>query len=287
MSDGSPLLLRPLTLEYIVTGQLDGSTPAPAFDVPPSPDAPVDSDQILRQTVENLGLVNLTGGGPPGAFADRLIKWILIYGPNVPFADDTVAVAFDGVTQRVELEIPPAANGVYSRICVLVPQTGQLRLNGMMASATEPVVVRMGVWRPQTVKGLAAMLKACCCTAECVDAAGNPCFAEGIYSDANCDSRSIDTVETGGGAPVVIARSAGDTAVVTGAGFTASDVWRVFDGDQNLLINQVNFLSSNTVELVIAVQDDAPVGGYSVSVMPPAAGAQCTVIFPDGVEVTL
>lgn len=169
--------MRPLGLQYIVTGTLDGTTPAPSYGVPPTPGAYDPSSQMLSFEVENLGLVDLTGlPGGSGALADRIVKWIIITGPNVPFNVRNVSVAFDGFAGNPDITIGAAALGVYSRECIRVPQTASLRLDGMAANPGDPVIVRMGVWMPQTRLELAAMVQACCCTATAVDSLGLPAF---------------------------------------------------------------------------------------------------------------
>lgn len=283
-----PPLLRPLTLEYQVTGRLDGVTPAPVFAIPPSPAAQVDDDQIIRTTVENLGLINLTGGGPNGGTADRLVKWLLIYGPVAPSLENNVAVAYQGVRQRNALTIPRRANGLWSRVTVMVPQGGQLLLDGLAASAFEPITVRLQVWQPQTVEEWTAMIQASCCVRDCVIERPETCrMLYGVYTTPNC-ARTITAIA---GAPVAIARGATATVNVTGSGFSPDDEWRVFieanDVEYDLLINNVTFNSVNSVDLDLAVQDDAPVGEYTVTVRPPLGSPRCTATFNGGVQVTL
>ena len=169
--------MRPLGLEYIVTGTLDGTTAAPAFGVPPTPGPYDPSSQMLSFTVENLGLIDLTGlQGGSVQLADRIVKWIIIHGPNNPFNFRNVAIDFDGQGGPTEISIALAAFGVYSRRCIRVPQTASLALDGMAADPDQPVIVRMGVWMPQTKLELAAMVQACCCTDTAVDDAGDPIF---------------------------------------------------------------------------------------------------------------
>lgn len=169
--------MRPLGLQYIVTRTLDGSTPAPSFGVPPTPGPYDPSSQMLTFEVENLGLIDLTGlAGGSGQLADRIVKWISILGPNPRFNQRNVSVAFDGISEQTEITIGVGALGVYSRRCIRVPQTAALQLDGMAANPGEPVVVRMGIWMPQTRLELAAMVQACCCTGAAITSTGLPAF---------------------------------------------------------------------------------------------------------------
>ncbi len=174
-------LLRPFTLEYRVSDRLDGVAPAPAYPVPPSPDAPVGTAQKLIFNVERLGLIDLTGRvGNVGGFAGRVVNALTLYGPSVPVTADNVGVAFNGIIQRTEIDIDPAANGVFSRSCIFIPQTAQLLVDGMNATPGNPVVVRVSIWQPNTQAELTAMLKSCCCVQDCVTSAGAPCFERAI-----------------------------------------------------------------------------------------------------------
>lgn len=169
--------MRPLGLQYIVQRNLDGVTPAPAFGVPPAAEDYDPETQFITQTVEDLGLIDLTGlPGGSGQLADRLVKWLIILGPNAPTSTDNVSVSFDGLIVQTDVEIPAGDLGIYSRRCILVPQTAQLRLNGMSAQVGDPIIVRMGVWMPQTRLELAEMMQACCCTGSAVDTTGLPFF---------------------------------------------------------------------------------------------------------------
>jgi hypothetical protein len=174
--------MRPLTLQYIVTGSLDGVTPAPQFAVPPRVGNTLGRDQVLTQEVENLGLVDLTGLlGNSGQLADRIIKWLLILGPNPRTNLRNVGIAFDGTFQQIELTIAAApVTGVFSQECIRVPQSGQLYLDGMDANPGDPVIVRLGIWQPQTRLELAAMIQACCCTAAALNEEGEPAFIQDL-----------------------------------------------------------------------------------------------------------
>ncbi len=275
----SAQLLRPIALEYRVSGSLDGVTPSPVVPFPPDSAAPLTDDQFILQNVTNLGLIDLTRGSQ---YAGRVVKWIEILGPAVPTAADNVAVAFDGARQRIELQIPPAANGIYSRNCIFVPQTGELRLNGMSAAGGEPVIVRIGVYVLKKLGQLAEIQEACCCHAACLNDAEEPCFVQALYSAAAA-ARSITDVD-----PPSATRGASVTFVVTGTGFTPTDRFRIRQlGAQatpespvpiaQILIDSVTFLNSTTVELRVEIPLDQPLGEYDAVVSPQLAAQAFTV----------
>lgn len=163
------MTLQTIAVEYRVPGSLDGVTPAPQFSLDPrSPDhIKPDEDNIYVVPVKNLGLIDptfLTGS----AYADRFIKWLVVYGPNPPLGPDNINVVTldengNVVTLRNKITINVAANGVYAKRCIFVPQGGLLQLRNLVGSAADPIVVRLGIWRPDSLKALAAMRQACCC----------------------------------------------------------------------------------------------------------------------------
>ena len=283
----STALLRPIALEYRVSGSLDGVTPAPVVPFPPDPASPLTADQFILQNVVNLGLLDLTRGSQ---YAGRVVKWIEIIGPNVPTTADNVGVAFSGVAQRTELTIPGAANGIYSRNCIFVPQTGQLRLNGM-AAGVDPVIVRVGIYVLKRLGQMAEIQEACCCHGECLNDANEPCFVQALYSSAAA-ARAITNVNPASGA-----RGANVTIVVTGTGFTATDQFRVRQVGtpatpesptpiSTIPIDSLTFINPTTVELRVEIPISQPLGLYDV-VVSPALGAQAfTVGLADSFTVT-
>lgn len=280
-----PFPLRPLCLEYRVTGALDGVTPAPAYAIPPSPDSPVvPPDNKIVQTVENLGLLDLTGfPGRHGQIADRIVKWIIVYGPNVPFAADNIAVAFDGRREtRTALTIPAGANGIYNRNCIFVPQSAQLQLDGMAASATEPVVVRLQVWQPQTLNDLADMINSCCCLANTFDEFGEPAFTTAIVSAERCARTIVSLV------PNTAVQGAGAVAIaVTGTGFTDGDLVRLIhtNGTTEITIDSVLINNSNSMTVTVEIPADQLQGAYDMTVAA-ALAPQCSFTLDDAFTVT-
>lgn len=265
-----PYALRPLTLEFRVTGSLDGVTPSPEFAIPPaagSPIVPTENKVVIE--VENLGLVDLTGlPDGRGQYANRLIKWIMLYGPNVPSATDNVGIAFDGVFEGTDLTIPPAANGIRSYGCLLVPQSGQLRVNGMDASALEPVVLRLGIWQPQSLLEYTEMVDACCCIA------GNPeLFVQAIYT-ANACARTVSSVNP----DAVVADGTQQQLTLGGTGFADGDEVAIIstDGTATIPIASVTVVTQFQMIVQVVPAVDQQISFYDITVSAPLGGPSCS-----------
>lgn len=286
MQTPPPFPLRPIALEYVVRRGLDGTTPAPAWLVPPAAGAAiVGPDNKIVIEVDDLGLIDLTGfPGAHGQIADRFIKWILIYGPNTPFGSPNVSVAFDGTAERDELTIPAGANGIYSRNCIFVPQSGQLQVFGMRATLADPVIVRIGVWMPQTLLELTAMREACCCIGGLVDAEGEPVFTTAIYTAAACE-RTIT--------PPLIPTSIGQgmdpgPIVINGSGFAEGDLIALVheDGIDTLEITTVVVNNPNQVSIAINNRADQTLGAYDLTIAAPLGGPACTATLAGAFTIT-
>jgi hypothetical protein len=274
-----PYPLRPLALEFRVTGSLDGVTPSPEFAIPPaagSPVVPTENKVVIE--VDNLGLIDLTGlPDGRGQYANRIIKWLMIFGPNVPFSTDNVGISFDGVPEGTDLSIPPAANGIRSYVCLLVPQSGQLRVNGMAASATEPVVVRIGVWQPQSLLEYTEMIDACCCIAEDPEL-----FLQAFYTAENC-ARTLTSVNPG----VVIADGTQQQLTLGGTGFTDGDEVAIIsaDGTATLPIASVTVVTQFQIIVQVVPPGTQALGNYDVTVSAALGGPSCSATLDDAVQV--
>lgn len=284
-------ILRPWVLRYHVSGALDGVTPAPAFVGPPSPAAPLNADQEMVFEVENLGLVNLIEGGPNGQSADRHVKWIEVVGPNPPIGGDNVNVVFDGQLQSSEITIPPAANGVYSRNCIFVPQTAQLGLFNMVASPGEPILVRIGVWRAASLDDLNAIKEACCCKAQCVDMMGDPCFVQALFAQNVGVGFAMAGV-----APGAIARASTERFTVTGTGFMPGmrfAIRQTFvpavtqEPLKFVQVNSVNVVNDTTAQVSATAAADQPLGDYDLFAQLPLGGSLYRRVLPAAIEVTV
>lgn len=278
--------LRPLTLEYRVSGSLDGVTPSPQTPLPPAVGSPVvpTENKVVIEIDGDLGLIDLTGlPGQQGQYSDRLIKWLAIYGPNVPFALDSVGVAFDGVSEGTDLSIPAVANGIRSYNCLFVPQSGQLRVNGMAGSPGNPVIVRLGVWQPQGLIELTEMIESCCCLAGTLDDLGQPFFTQAIYPAGACLRTVTDA------APPSAAQGAGATIVtLTGTGFTSSDVVAFVstDGTTSIPITNVNAATPTSMLVTLQIGAGQLVSDYDITVAAPLGGPGCSATLEAGFAVT-
>ena len=147
--------LQTISLQWLVTDQLDGTTPSPEFVLPPNPASPLDPDSQCvmigsgsPRTVDRLGLIDLCGGVQRGQFADRLVRHLLIYGPTPVGIGVTadIGLAFDGISDpNGRVVIPTGANGLDSGNCIFVPQTAQLQIQGLTAVPGSPILVRLNL----------------------------------------------------------------------------------------------------------------------------------------------
>lgn len=268
--------LQTISLQWLVTDELDGVTPSPDFVLPPNPAAVLDPDSncVLVGTVERLGLIDLCGGIQRGQFADRLVRHLLIVGPNGVGVGVTadIGLAFDGISDpNGRLVIPTGAVGLDSGNCIFVPQTAQLQIQGLTASPGSPILVRLNIWQPRTIEELAEMTSACCCRAATFDQEGEPLFTTALYN--NC-TRTVTSV-----VPPSAARGVGPQAVVVnGSGFVDGDL--IFfvheDGTGSIpVLTAAAVITPNIINVAIDVDGSVPLGDYNVIVAPPLAPVQC------------
>ena len=277
MNPAAPIYfpLQTIALEFLVTERLDGTTPSLPFVLPPNPDAILTEDaRTVRITQPRLGLIDLTGGAE-GASADRIIRSYLIMGPTPRFPGDeaSIGLAFDGVaSDQGTVEIPPNAIGIDSDNCILVPQTGQVRIVGLYATPGNPVLVRLLVWQPRTVEELAEMTQVCCCRAGVFDEEGEPFFTQALYLQADC-TRTVTDVS-----PPTAARGVDLTAItITGSGFVDGDTLTLISQEDGSLLPVFTYAVTNSTTIIAAVDVNGSValGDYDVIVAPPQALPQC------------
>jgi hypothetical protein len=269
-----------LMLEYRVSGLLDGVTPSPPVVLPPG----ISESQGCRSVIvelDNLGLIDLTGFGQR-IYADRIIRPLLIVGPNVPFSANNVAIVIDGDVSEREQDIPPTANGIFVESCIFVPQGHQLQLQGMAGTPTEPVIVRLGIFLADTVPALAKMREACCCLGSALNAAGQQEFSTAIYSVTAC-FRTITSV-----APTPISRAAGTQLVtILGTGFASDDGVVVLHEDATSLIPvlMTTVVNSGQIQVLLDV-GTAELGFFNVTVFARSAFETCSATADSAIEIT-
>ena len=161
------------TVEYLVPGALDGSTPSPAFSVDPrSQDAKRSDDDgvfrfsaadMLELTGGSLGLIDLTTpfDGDQNLFANRLVTWMYLDAPGVVGAGgasiESVDVR-DGVSNVQILHAGLTGRSRFFGTGFFVPQGSRLRVNGFTAGA-QPILVRLNVNFFETLEELLVALQ--------------------------------------------------------------------------------------------------------------------------------
>jgi hypothetical protein len=155
--------MQTFTLEYIVLGSLDGVTPAPAFSVDPNADDYLrpGKDQLYTQVVQNLGLID-PDFGVGGSQGNRILAWFWTYGPTpgAPGAAVSVVDAQGPGLEQQQLIDLAAKTQAYVSGARLVPQGSRIKVEGLTASAGQPVVVRFNVLVADTAEDF---LTLCAC----------------------------------------------------------------------------------------------------------------------------
>jgi len=278
--------LQTIALEFHVHGALDGSTPSPAFVLPPDDAAVTDPDSgcVIIDIPGNLGLIDLSGGGLGGTRADKIVRALFIAGPTpIPLGDTgLVARAFDGITDpQGQLVIPAGAVGIDTSNCIFVPGSAQLQLDGMSGVVGDPILVRICIWQPKTVEEHGEMVQVCCCRAGVFDEEGNPFFTTALFPTESC-TRTVNTV-----APDAVAAGVGDVPVnIGGSGFAEGDIVYFIsqDGGASLVVSSNTFVSVNLIQVIVNVPASA-LGDYTVIVAPPLSPVQCQGVLEDAFNV--
>ncbi len=159
-----------ITVEYTVTGALDGETPAPQVIVDPTADdrTPFDAgSQVYRpEPVENLGLIDpdLLVSGSIGV---RCIPFVMLDTEETGDASaslDVVAVRLGEdssvVLQKQIRNLAGTAGPVFLDAGFNVPQGSDVRLRGFVA-VDEPIRVRVTILVADTCEEVAAFRCSC------------------------------------------------------------------------------------------------------------------------------
>jgi hypothetical protein len=150
------MALRTFTVEYRVSGQLDGSTPSPPLSI-----ARVQANGIYRFAVTNLGLVDPSYDGEVGSIGDRLMRDLVLAAPDAP-VNGEVAIVSGGIVYDTILT--PTTTLEQFVNCVPLPQGSMLRFDGYDASGDPtPIVLRMKFTASDSTESYPDLLQACCC----------------------------------------------------------------------------------------------------------------------------
>jgi len=146
---------RHITVEYTVTGRLDGVTQSPALV---TENGPGDTNNIYRVTTGNLGLINPTEG--LGVLGPRMIDWIWINTPLAAPAGSAIATV---AVRDLAVGIAPANLQVLEGVADFAGQSNfymkqpgtflwpgsALRISGnAQGSVADPILVRLGIAIP-------------------------------------------------------------------------------------------------------------------------------------------
>lgn len=241
--------MQQYTLEYRVSGTVDGVTPSPVFSVDPlSPDfKEPDADGIYRFEVEELGYIDpdFDAGGSQG---DRFVRGVLVDGPNPsPFALIGVLAFFDNEEPQavVPLEAIASLETGQFRLpkgCIFVPQGGVIGAVGLQGNgASDPVIIRISIDIPDSTTEYAEMLQACCCES----------------GQQECEPTEIADVSPSSFFPFQTPL----TVTVTGSGFVEGVTQLTVEGQGSINID--NFVVNSPTEVQFDVLS-AQVGGYQV-----------------------
>jgi hypothetical protein len=147
-----PRNLQSITVEYLVTGALDGTTHAPAIDLATTR-FNQDSQIYEGGTVTDLGLIDPDFVTAGGSFGSRIITCLWIDTAAVGAAGaavDVVGVRTDGVAELQKLvEDLVGDPGIFLDKGFLVAQGSEIRLSGFTAPAGEPIRVRVSICVPK------------------------------------------------------------------------------------------------------------------------------------------
>lgn len=148
--------LQTFTVEYRVSGLLDGVTPSPPLSA-----ARVLSNGIYQFSVDNLGLIDPSYDGEVGSMGDRFMTDLIIKSPNAPVGG-LVAIVSDGLLYDTVYQTTDALSQFVN--CVPIPQGDRVSLDGFDAGVSPtPIVVRMQFRAASDNATYASLVNSCCC----------------------------------------------------------------------------------------------------------------------------
>jgi hypothetical protein len=231
--------LQTFTVEYRVSGQLDGVTPSP-----PLSDATVLSNGIYQFEVSDLGLIDPSYDGEIGSMGDRFMTNLIIKSPNAPVGGDVSLVA-DGLVYDI-IDQPTTTLSQFVN-CVPIPQGSLVKLTGFDAGVSPtPIVVRMQFRAAEDGSSYALLIDSCCCCT-------SPPVIESLSwtsSPACIDCEGLE---------------ADRTVTITGTGFTPSTSVSVSNASaeglcqfSTVVISDVTIVSSTEITFVVTCGGTTP-----------------------------
>lgn len=218
--------MQTYTLQYIVSGAVDGSTLTP-----PLSEATRLSNGIYQFEVENVGVFDpdVIFSDARRCVGDRLIRDLIVASPTPPvvsrillsdFDEFAVDVAWGFITQ------------LYNRkTCVFVPQDSSLVIALGASGTPDPIVVRFSFVFGEDGETYPQLLRTCCC------------------SQAECEPVAIT-----GLAPTDVVCGGLDTITITGSGFNDDSLVSLsLPGCSNASIvkNSQTILSDTEIEITV------------------------------------
>ena len=197
-----------LTVEFRVTGDLDGVTPAPAVVLDPNDDDYNEPDSRGIHVVDvfgDLGLIDPDLGGD-AAMGDRCIPWIYLDTQGLGGAAGARIAVLDNVDRDNDVPVPRSqytafptggAPVFFTDNSTYVFQGSCLGIIGYSGAGVK--TIRLNIVAPHDAEEFAAILEACCCSsAECED----PPEVDDINFDRLFTQEPEDvTFDTSGGYP--------------------------------------------------------------------------------------
>lgn len=157
-----------LCVQYLVSDELDGLTPAPQLAAPRST-GNVHQIYQPQNSIEKLGLIDpdFTPEGPASGISNRLLSFVWITGAQAGDADARVAVvdAEDPNTPLTQQVVADMAGqeSLYLPTGVFLPQGSSLQVRGLRPVPGGLVKVRLYVDVLDSALATAAALEAICC----------------------------------------------------------------------------------------------------------------------------
>lgn len=213
--------LQTFTVEYRVSGLLDGVTPSPPLSA-----ARVLSNGIYQFSVDNLGLIDPSYDGEVGSMGDRFMTDLIIKSPSAPVGG-LVDIVSDGLPYDTVYQPTDALSQFVN--CVPIPQGDRVRLDGFDAGVSPtPIVVRMQFKAATDNATYASLVNSCCC---CTNP---PVITEVTWPDdpacVPCEGLAADR-----------------TVTITGLNFSATATVEIFNTGDGLCSMTLASISNITV----------------------------------------